>query len=214
MMKKIIYILILIIIFAHSVTAETQYATVEYGGYDYAFKPGDEINFLNYANKNMRLFENTQLPANKNFYLKEAMRYYFLLSKIQPNSIDAQVGLGRVYDEFKLDKFAQEHFFIAFNFDNDNPKTNFYFANYYYKRSDYINALNYYKQAYKYGYSRSYFLNKRLGNLYEKLADIETAEKYYKIALKLNQKDSELIDKIHSLDDLNYTQSQYYLFKK
>jgi len=214
MIKKLIYIIIILLISVAPTLAETENAYVQYSGYDYAFQPGDELKFEANANKNMNLYDKSRDNTKKMFYLKEALRYYFLLSKIQPNSVEAHVGLGRIYDELQLDRYSKEHFFLAYNLDNQNAKMNFYFGNFYYKRSDFITALEYYKPAYKNGYSNSYFLNNRLGNLYEKLADIETAKFYYKKALKINSHDSNLKDKIHSLDDLNYTQSQYYLFKK
>lgn len=194
--------------------AETKDAYLRYNGYQYEFKPGDEVKFLKNATNNILLFEKSQKITDRVFYLQEAMRYYFLLSQINPKSVEAQIGLGRVYDEMKLDKYAKEHFFSALNFDNHNPSTNLHFANFYYKRNDLISALYYYKTAYNSGYATNYYLNYRLGNIYEKLADIESAKKFYAIALKLNPKSFELTNKIHQLDRLNYSQSQYYLFHK
>lgn len=214
MIKKIIYILILFIICGNYTFAQTQNAYLEYNGYQYAFKPGDEVKFLKNANTNMQLWEKSKLKSEKAFYLQEAMRYYFLLSRLDPKSVDAQIGLGRVYDEMNLDKFAKEHFFVALNFNNQNPKANFYFANFYYKRNDLINALYYYNASYKCGYSNNYSLNYRLGAIYEKLADIESAKKFYKNALRISRKNRELINKIRLLDELNYSSSQYYLYSE
>lgn len=218
MIKKLIYILILFIICANiqgnSVFAQTQNAYLEYNGYKYSFKPGDEIKFLKNANTSMLLFEKSLVTVEKAFYLQEAMRYYFLLSQINPKSIDAQVGLGRVYDVMKLDKYAKEHFFMALNMDNTNPQTNFYFANFYYDRSDFITAISYFKQAYEHGYSKNYELNYKMGVIYEKLADIESAKKFYTYALRLNPINADLGNKIRLLDELNYSHSQYYLYRK
>lgn len=205
MIKKIIYILILIITYANFALAEPQNGYLEYSGFPYQFKSGDEIKFLKNANKNMQLFEKSQTAVSKIFYLQESMRYYFMLSKANPQSIDAQIGLGRVYDEFKLDRFAKEHFFNAYNLNNHNPKMAYYFANFYYKRKDLLPALAYYNMAYKYGYSKSYYTNYRLGEIYEKLADIKSAKKFYSNAIKLNPKDAELRNKIRLLDELNYS---------
>ena len=211
MIKKLIYILILFILCINSVFAQTQNAYLNYNGYQYAFKPTDKAKFLTNAYVNMLLWEKALTVEDKNFYLKEAMRYYFLLSKIDPKSIDAQIGLGRVYDEYKLDKFAKEHFFKAYDFDNRNPKTNFYFANFYYKRNDFITALFYYKKAYQYGFSKNYEVNYKIGTIHEKLADIETAKKFYVSASKIKPQNEELINKIRLLDELKYDESQYYL---
>lgn len=212
MIKKIIYILILIIISANFTLAETENAYLEYNGYRYEFQPGDEIKFLDNANKNLVSAEKTKSTTEKVFYLHEAMRYYFLLSQVSPNSVEAQIGLGRVYDDMKLDKFAKKHFFNAFNLDSKNPKANYYFGNFYFTRSDYINALNYYNTARRFGYIKNYYLNYNLGITYEKLGDIETSIKYYYFASKLNPKNVALRNKIRELKALNYSQSQYYLF--
>lgn len=218
MIKKLIsitiYILILLITPVASAFGETQNAYLQYNGYQYKFKKGDDIKFSQNADKNMRLFENSQTNTDKMFYLQEALRYYFLLSQADANSINAQIGLGRVFDEANLDRYAKEHFFNAFNMDSHNPKMNLYFADFYYKRNDLINAIHYYNMSYKWGYSNNYYLNYQLGKVYEKLADIESAKKFYKIALKLNPQNNELRNKIGLLEDLNYSQSQYYLFKR
>ena len=50
MTKKLIYIIIFIIIFIPKVFADTQNGFIEYNGYQYAFQPGDEIKFEQYAN--------------------------------------------------------------------------------------------------------------------------------------------------------------------
>lgn len=213
MIKKVIYILILIIISAHTVIAETETASIEYSGIQYQFSPGDEAKFLDNAQRSLLIAEKTKSFKNKTYYLNEAMRYYFLLSMVDPKSIDAQIGLGRVYDELKMDRYAQKHFYNATNLDSQNPKANFYFGNYYFTRGDYINAQNYYNIAYRFGYIKSYYLNYHMAIIYEKLGDIESAIKFYYQASKLKPKNIELRRKIRALDELNYSHSQYYLFK-
>lgn len=214
MIKKLIYILILFIISMTAIQAETQDAYVEYNGIQYKFNQGDEVKFKQNADKNMLLFEKAQNNNDKLFYIHEAMRYYFLLSQADSSSVDAQIGLGRVYDALRLDRYAKECFFNAFNMDPHNPKASLYFGDFYYKRSELITALNYYNDAYKCGYSKNYYLNYQLGKVYEKLADIETAKKFYTTALRLNPKNNDLRNKIGLLEELNYSQSQYYLFRK
>lgn len=215
MIKKLIYISIFFIILCcNTAWAETQRGYVQYNGCSYAFKSGDDILFLKQANKNMFLWEKAENLSKKKIYLQEAMRYYFMLLQINKDSIDARIGLGRVYDEMKLDRYAQKHFFSVYNIDSQNAKNNFYFANFYYKRNDLVTALSYYTKAYNKGYADSYFLNYRLGVIYEKLADVEKAKQFYKKAFNLNSKSVELANKIQSLEDLDYSGSQYYLFNK
>lgn len=213
MIKKIIYIIILILLISTNCAfAATKKALIEHNGCSYAFKQNGEIKFLKCGDKNFRLYENAISQSDKNFYLDEAMKYYFLVSKINKESIGAQIGLGRVYDKKNMDKFAQKHFYNAINIDENNPEANLYFADFFYKRKNLITAEQYYKNAYKYGYSYNPQLNYKMGTIYEKLADIESAKKFYSIAFKLSHSREEIIDKIRLLDELNYSQSQYYLF--
>lgn len=214
MIKKVIYILILFIIPMATALGETQDARIEYSGIPYKFKQGDEVKFQQNADKSMLLFQKSQTNTDRLFYIHEAMRYYFLLSQAEPSSIDAQIGIGRVYDALRLDRYSKEYFFNAFNMDSRNPKANLYFGDFYYKRNDLITALNYYNTAYQYGYAKNYYLNYQLGIVYEKLADIETAKKFYTIALRLSPQNNDLRNKIGLLEDLNYSQSQYYLYRK
>lgn len=215
MIKKIIYILLLIIIFsANSVLAQMQEAYIQYNGYQYKFNPGDDAKFIKNANINLENALKTKNINDRVFYLQESMRYYFLLSLVKPDSIDAQIGLGRIYDEMLLDRYAKKHFFNAINFNSKNPKANMYFADFYYKRNELIPAVYYYKKSYESGYSSNYYVNYMLGTVYEKLADLETAKRYYARAMVLNTSKEQLPDKLRLLDDLNYSQSQYYLFKK
>lgn len=214
MFKKLIFIIILGLFFQGYAFAQVQNAYVEYNGIPYSFKPGDDAKFLKQANLDMLLYDKYQNATERYIYLQDAMRYYFLLEKINPTSIEAQIGLARVYDELNLDKYAKKHFYNALSFNSQNTKANLYFANFYYKRNDYINALNYYKTAYKCGYSKDYEVNYRLGIIYEKLADIEKSQEYYKYALRIKPKNEVLVNKIRLLDELNYGNSQYYLFRK
>lgn len=213
MIKKLIYILILFTLFSHC-TYAMQQGYLEFGKFSYEFQPGSEQAFLEKAEQNMKLFEKAKTSQDKEFYLNEAMRYYFMLSQVDSNIIEAPIGLGRIYDEMQRDRFAQKNFFVALNLDNKNPAANFYFANYYYKRSEFITALFYYKRAYSNGYQNKYDVNYKIATIYEKLADIESAQKYYKNALRLKPSDKDLKNKIRLLDDLNYSESQYYLFNK
>lgn len=214
MIKKIIYILILIINFSSSALPAPQNTSIEYNIYKYVFKDGDISKFRKNAESNMLMWENSMVTISKAFYLKEALRYYFLLSQADTSSIDAQIGLGRVYDEMKLDKLSQKHFFTAYNMDNSNPKLNLHFGDYYFKRNDLVTAFSYYDTSYKHGYDDNYYLNYRMGVLHEKLGDLESAKKFYKKAVNLDKRHTELANKIRLLDDINYSKSQYYLFGK
>lgn len=213
MFKKLIIIFILFILPAKTF-AHTHDIHIEYSGFPFEFKQGDYIEFAKNARKNLLMYENSKDKTDKLFHLNEAMRYYFLLSIANRDSIEAQIGLGKIYDELGMDRYAKKHFFNAYNMNPNNPHMNLLFANFYYKRNDLINAQRYYERAYKYGYSKNYHLNHRLGCLYEKLADLENAKKFYSRAYAINSVNPELAEKVNSIDMLNYSESQYYIFKK
>lgn len=213
MIKRIIYILILIIIPANFALAQIQSAGIEKSIYGYQFNPQDADDLLEKANNTMKLWEISAEKKIKEKYLHEAMNYYFLLSKVRKGSIEAEIGLGRIYDELKMDILAKQHFFNAYNINSANAKMNYYFGNYYYKRNDLNTALAYYKKAYSTGEINTYEFYYRIGTIYEKLADIETSSKFYQQAYRLNPKDTLLKRKILLLEELNYSQSQYYLYK-
>lgn len=218
MIKKLIYILILFILPFNFAFSKTQKGYVDYNPNKHSLpsqnKARNEAKYLKEADANIKKWENSQTDLDKKFYLQEAMRYYYLAQQANINNIDAHVGLGRVYDAMNIDKFAEEHFFTALNFNDKNPRVNFYFAKFYNSRNDYLTAVYYYKRAYDFGLSKNYELNYNLGIIYEKLADIESAKKFYANALALKPKNLELADKIRLLDELNYGESQYYLFIK
>lgn len=214
MIKKLFIILMLIILPNGAVQAKIKSTKVEYNCVQYSFKKSDESKFRNNGNIYMDLYEKEQPGLEKANYLQEAMKNYFLLEKMNCNSIEAKIGLGRIYDEMKLDKFALKHFYEAQNIDKENADLNYHFGNYFFKRKDYMQAIKYLKKAYNSTYNNTYELNYKLGVTHEKLADIESAKKYYVNARNLYSKNTQLNDKIRLLDELNYSGTQYYLFKK
>lgn len=214
MKKNIILTLFLLAICLNAALALPQSGHVELTSPQYSFSEFDIKKTLKNADANMLMYQKVKDKEKKKEYLENAMRYYFIASKIDDKATDAFVGIARVYDEMKLDTLAKEHFYKATNLDYKNAKANFYFGNFYFKRNDFLNALKYYKIAYANGYSKNYQLNLTIGIIYEKLADIETAKIFYLRALKLKQKNNLLYEKIRLLEELNYSDSQYYLFKR
>lgn len=218
MIKKIIYILILFIICINflfiQAFAVTQKGQIENDSDIYAPKNYDVNEVVKSANASMLLWEKSFTDSDKKFFLEKAMRNYYLATKIDGSIIEANIGLARVYDSMKLDRLAKEYFFKARNLDPYNPKTNFYFANFYFTRNDFLKALYYYKYAYEHGFSNNYDTNYQMAVIYEKIADINTAKTFYLKALNLKPTNTTLADKIRLLDDLNYSESQYYLFMR
>ena len=53
-------------------------------------------------------------------------------------------------------------------------------------------------------------INLKLAELYEKLGDISKAKKYYEDSYKIDPGAGNLVDKIESLNTLNYEDHEYY----
>lgn len=214
MIKKLTYILILLSFCSDLAFAQPQKAGIEYSRKPYESIYSDANKSLRTARSNMLLWENAVQKSQKKMYLEQAMRFYYLAIKSDNSLIEAHVGMARIYDSMDMDRYAKEYFYKALNISPNDASANLYFGNFYYRRDDFLNALKYYKMAYKNVGSNSYELNYRLGTIYEKLADIETAIAFYSQALRIKPDDKTLFEKIRLLDELNYADSQYYLFKK
>jgi len=214
MIKKLTYIIILSIFCANFTLAQPKSAVIQYNKNPYESIYTDSKKVLETANMNMRLWEKTAKDAEKRMYLEQAMRFYSIAISIDNSLIEANIGLGKVYDLMKMDKLALEYYSKSINLNPNSRTANLALGNYYYSRYDFLYALKYYKVAYKNGFSKNFELNYRMGAIYEKLADIQTAIAFYIQALNLKPQDNKLREKIRLLDDLNYAQTQYYLFSK
>ncbi len=142
------------------------------------------------ANDNLRMYEFTNDTIQKEKYLKEALRYYYICVKSDFSIIDCHTGLGKVYDEMGVDKYAKMEFNSAYNIDNKNANLNYRYGDFYYKRRQLSQAQHYFERAYKYGYAKNPDLNLKMSKAYIKLAQPQKAQEHLKIAdeLKKNQK--------------------------
>jgi len=150
--------------------------------------------------------------AEKAHYTELALGKYFLVSKIEPEYQRTYVQIARLYDDMKKDTLAKSNFFHATNLGVNDAYTNYWFAEFYFKRRDYKRALKYYTIAYNNGYSDNTDLNLRLATLYEKFADLSNAERFYQAVYALNPQTADIQEKIQAIHDLNYENSEYYHF--
>lgn len=146
----------------------------------------------------------------RNDYLQKASGEYFILSQADKKNLYPIVQLARVYDFENKNSYSKAYFFQALKIDKNNPQTNFYFGEFYYKRKDYSRALYYYKQASKNGYPEDSDLQYKMGVIYEKLGDLLKANRYYKKAFLANPEDENLPDRIRNIEDSNYRNTGYY----
>ncbi len=147
--------------------------------------------------------------TTKEAYLDQALTKYMLLLSENPYDAVINTQVGAIHDNLGHSQAAKDYFTRAVNLENLNPFANFYFAEYYFSRRDYNEALKYYLIAYKNGYANSYEVNLKLATIYEKLGDIQKAQKHYIQTKKLNPKISGLGEKIKSLREVYYSKSDY-----
>lgn len=138
-----------------------------------------------------------------------ALNLYNVLSNKCPTSIVYPIRLGVLYDNIGKDRLAKGCFFKAIGIQKNNPEAYFYLGEFYYKRSLYRRALNYYKEAYKNGYTRHYATAYQIGDIYEKLGDTEAALKYLQLASELSP-NSKLDNKLTRLKQANTLNQNYY----
>jgi tetratricopeptide (TPR) repeat protein len=147
--------------------------------------------------------------TKKNQLLKNATTRYYILTNIEKDNPENYIALGRIYDMRGLDKYAKAYFYNALGLNTKNPNANFYFAEFYYKREKYKQALEYYKKALSYGYKGdSSEMLKRMGYMYEQYGDLDRAVMYYKNSVSMKP-DSELSKKIQNIDGSNYSSTGY-----
>lgn len=170
----------------------------------------DKTPVINEADMYFDIALNISEETEKKRFINLALGKYFLASKIAPQEHRTFVQMARLYDEMKKDTLAKSYFFHAINMAANDPYTNFWFAEFYFKRHNYKRALTYYNNAYNNGYSDNYILNLRLAEIYEKFADLSAALIFYKTTYSLNPQNSELQEKIQTMSGLNYENSEYY----
>ena len=213
--KKIATLLITILLLSLSCsTMAMQSGNVEYNAaaklFDYSKL--DKTPILQEADMYFDIALNIKNQKEKEYYTELALGKYFLVSKIDPGYQRTYVQLASLYDEMKKDTLAKSNFFHATNLGVNDPYTNYRFGEFYFKRRDYKRALKYYSIAYRNGYSQNPDLNFRMATIYEKFADLINAEKFYRATLSLNPQTEGVQEKIQSIQNLNYDNSEYYHF--
>ncbi len=203
-----LFIVLALCLYPPSLASDSGYS--RYGNFvvDYSYlngeklrKEGDEYFVKGY---------DSPTKAEQERHYQTAMQKYYMLSQVYPADYYAYVQMARINDENGRDVLAKKYYNQAFNLDKRNPYTNFYFAEYNTKRGRYHKALKYYLTAYNNGYKNNYITNLKLAELYEKLGDMEQAKKYYEDSYKIDPGAGNVVDKIDSLNALNYKNHEYY----
>lgn len=155
---KIIFILIFIITTCNFASAQV-----------------DEKKYVEQGNIFLNKIEKNETPELNSMYAKKALFYFYTASKNNPPSTEALLGLGKIYLQLDRNEDAKNTFFRAYSLDYYNAETNFCFAEYNYKISDFDSALKFYKIALDLGYKDRNKTIEQIGRCYEKLGDLENA---------------------------------------
>lgn len=142
--------------------------------------------------------------------LKNASAQYYILSNLDKADTYPCIQLARIYDLQKNDAYAKAYFYRVLGMNYKDADANFYFAEFYYTRKQYKDALEYYQKALTYGKEEDSETLKKIGKIYERFADLPRANLYYKKSLDLNPQDPELYGKINENIKREYEQSGYY----
>lgn len=138
-----------------------------------------------------------------------ALILYSILQNMNPKNTDYSVKLGILYDKINKDRYAKGSFAKAIGIEPTNPKPYFYYGEYYYKRSQYKQALKYYNRAFEYSANPDYELCYKLGDIYEKFGDTKKALEYLRLAQ--TQSPNEALDnKIKFIEASDTANKVYY----
>lgn len=170
----------------------------------YAAK-GDKI--LNY-------YENLGDKTGMDRFLVAAKYFYYQANRIDISNKNAFVGRARVALAQNRIRDAKNNLFMALNFDENNPKVNFYLGEAFFQGGEFSEAIKYYTEAYTHGYRTHYKTNLKLGICYEKMDDENRAKYYYSSAIKADSKKTEAKERLESLDIGNPGMEDYNLFKQ
>ena len=141
--------------------------------------------------------------------LTNALFLYYVLEKMNPDSVEYALKLGVLNDKADNYRYAKGYFSKALGINKENPEIYFYFGEFYYKRESYRKALRYYNEAYKHGFDTNYDTLYRMGDIYEKFGDSRSALKYLKEAQKQSQ-NPELDNKILRIEAYDPVNKEFY----
>lgn len=162
---------------------------------------GDEI--LNYCEK-------TESKTERDEYLIAAKYFYYQANKIDHSNRAALIGRARIALMQNQITDAKNNLFTALNFDENNPKVNFYLGEAFFQNGEYTKAVKYYSNAHKHGYRLDYKTNIKLGICYEKLDDTANAGYYYNNAIRIEPAQSEAKMRLQGLYIINTSASDDY----
>lgn len=203
-MKKILIIFILLIVnFMMLSSAFARETPAESEANSFCVK-GDKI--LDY-------YEKLEDKSNPDRYLNAARYFYYQASRLDLSNSNALVGHARVALYQNRLKDAKNVLMIALNFNEINPRVNYYLGETFFREGEYAQAIDFYNQAYTHGFRYDYNTNYKMGLCYEKMDDIKNAGYHYKNAVKIRPNSVEAAARLGGLDTIKTDYENFHIFQ-
>lgn len=141
--------------------------------------------------------------------MTNALMLYSVLQNMNPENITYSLRLGTLYDKLGMDRYAKGNYSRAIVTKPNLSEPYFYMGEFYYKRTQYKNALKYYKKAIEFSKHPSYELLYRLGDIYEKFGDTKASLNYLRQA-EIIRPNTDLENKINRVELFDRDNGKYY----
>lgn len=166
------------------------------------------------GDKILDYYEKLNETRREDRYLISAKYFFYQASRVDIANKNAFIGRARVALFQDNVRDAKNNLFMALNFDENNPKVNFYIGEAFFQDGEFAEAIKYYTEAYTHGYKVDYKTNLKLGICYEKMDDEKRARYYYQNAIKIIPTQAEARNRLQGLDVINTSYEDYEVFKK
>ena len=159
-------------------------------------------NYCAKGDKILNHFETLNNPENPNKYLNSARYFYYQAKRLDMSNINALIGQARVALHQNRLKDAKNVLMIALNYNENNPKVNFYLGETFFREGEYTQALDYYMQAYTHGFKYDTKTNIQMATCYQKLDDIKKAKYHYEKVLNKNPNNIYAKEKLEKINNI------------
>lgn len=161
------------------------------------------------GDKILDYYEKLDEPQDPNRYLNAAKYYYYQASRLDLSNPNVLVGHARVALHQNRLKDAKNVLMIALNYNETNPRVNFYLGETFFRDGEFTQAIDFYQEAYSHGYKYDFNTNLRLGMCYDKLNEINLAKKHYKNALKSKPNNEEVLQRLEKMDKIKTNKENF-----
>jgi tetratricopeptide (TPR) repeat protein len=160
------------------------------------------INYIDQILRNMKnYYYSTAFNFEKNKNWLDAKRVYKLIFVIDKKNFDVVYRLGLLSITLQDINSSFEYFLQAMKLKKNDPKVLYQIGALYFSVGNNDEAIKYLKESNQYGEKTSQ-LYLYLGLSYEKNNDLGKAKNYYEMALKIDPKDSKIIEKLDNVERL------------